>query len=109
MKRKLLVTVMAAIMALTFTAVPGFACTGIYVGSDVSTDGTSDPSGVPVDFDTEKYPYYAFKELTTHCLTDPEAYGKPVPRVSGCTEKAPKNVQRLLAGLIILINRRRAE
>ena len=33
----------------------------------------------------------------------------PVPRVSRWTEKALKNVQRLLAGLIILINRRRAE
>ncbi len=38
--KKLLICIVAALASVFVIASPAFACTGVYVGSDVSTNGT---------------------------------------------------------------------
>ena len=57
---------------------------GVFVPLNILCSEPSDsyaanqPEGLLYQFESDKYPYYTFKELNTLCLTDPRVYGAPV-------------------------------
>ena len=57
---------------------------GVFVPLNILCSEPSDsysanqPEGLLYQFESEKYPYFTFKELNTLCLTDYKIYGKPV-------------------------------